>query len=187
MATKVEVTKILAGLVTLYPRHKLDEATYEAYYRILKDIPADLLDGAALQAGSTSTFFPSASELRSAAFTLMEVAQGVPNAWDAWAEVCKSFGPYGRARIPQWSHPLIKRAIDAIGGYIALCDSENAVADRARFVQAYEALLHRAQQDARMLPEVRMAVRRLADGMSGGNAKQLSALVSEFTRGMERR
>ena len=182
MANLTEVARALGVLAALYPRYTLSKATVTAYHAILGDIPADLLDRAALHAGSQKTFFPAAAELRAAAFELMEQAHGVPGAWEAWAEVCKSFGPYGRCRIPQWSHPLIKQAVDAIGGYIALCDSENATADRARFVQAYEALLSRAQKDARMLPEVRQMVRHIASG----EVKQLEALVGEFTRGMSK-
>jgi len=180
MASLTEVAKVMGVLAALYPRYTRTKATITAYHVVLGDIPADLLDRAALHVGSQNTFFPAAAELRAAAFELMERAHGVPGAWEAWAEVCKSFGPCGRWRSPQWTHPLIGQAVDAIGGYIALCDSENATADRARFVQAYDALLARAQKDARMLPEVRQMVRHIASG----EVKQLEALVGEFTRGM---
>ena len=42
--------------------------------------------------------------------------------------------------------------------------SDNVSADRARFLQSYEAYLRRAQDEERMLPEVREAVGRLAEG-----------------------
>ena len=165
MASREEIAKILGGLALLYPRFKLEKATIAAYCRILADIPGGVLDAAALNLAGTNTFFPAAAELRKAAFKLMEKAQDVPGAWDAWAEVVKSFGPYGHYRgAPEWSHPLIGKAVDAIGGYVALCHSDNPIADRARFVQAYEALLKRSRDDVQMLPEVRQVVQQLAAG-----------------------
>jgi hypothetical protein len=132
----------------------------------LEDIDEPLLDRAALHLGSTNTFFPAASELRAAAFELVDAASGIPDAYSAWGEVMKSFGPFGRYRVPEWTHPLIKEAVDAIGGYMMLCDSENGVADRARFVTAYEQLAKRRTRDTRMLPAVRQMVAQLADGMT---------------------
>lgn len=161
MTTLAEVARILGGLAVLYPRYTLTEATITAYHRILEDLPVELLDAAAAHLGAESTFFPAAAELRKAAFALLEQAQAVPSAWDAWEEVMKSFGPCGRYRAPQWRHPLIGRAVDAIGGYVALCDSTNTPADRARFIQAYEALLRRAQDELRMLPRVRRLVQQI--------------------------
>jgi len=55
----------------------------------------------------------------------------------------------------------VQRAVDAIGGLSYLRYSEDAVADRARFVQAYDALAEREQREARMLPEVRAVVEQL--------------------------
>lgn len=165
MAQLAKVVKILGGLAALYPRYELTEATIAAYHRVLEDVPGDVLDRAALHLGSTNTFFPAAAELRAAAFELVETAQGIPNAWDAWTEVTKSFGTNGIYwGAPDWTHPLIARAVDAIGGYAALCRSENAMADRARFVQAYETFLLRERDKSRMLPKVREAIERIVSG-----------------------
>ncbi len=166
MASRQDVFKTLTFLAALYPRFKLTPETGNSYALILADIPADLLHQAAVHLGSTNTFFPSAAELRQAVFDLSDRAQGILTAGEAWAEVCEKFGQgFSRYRAPdKWTSPVVHDALRAIGGWRYLCDSENLTADRARFIQAYQALAKRAQTDRRMLPEVRATVERLSDG-----------------------
>jgi hypothetical protein len=168
MATLEEVTKVMVSLLPLYPHAPhLTKAHYQAYQKLLRDLPFAVLDKAAWQAAANSPkFYPTAMDLRNATFELMEDASALPTEDEAWAEVSKSFGPYGRYRgAPEWSHELIGYAIDAVGGYIPLCASENAVADRAHFKQAYRGLRERHRNAQRALPEVREAIARLAAGM----------------------
>ena len=171
MANLREVTDILLFLAALYPRYELPASTIRAYATIFEDIPTDLLRQAAIHVGSRNTFFPSAAELRAAVFELSEKAHGLPAAGEAWAEVCRQFSlGFSRYKPPtddDWSHPLVKSALDAIGGWRYLCDSENFAADRARFLQIYDTLVHRAQDDTRMLPQVRATVEQLAAGDDG--------------------
>ncbi len=166
MATYAEVTEALGVILAHYPSGpELTSAHFKAYHGALEDIPIDLLSAAAQTIAVRNKFFPSAAELRQAAFALMEQANGVPGAYDAWGEVMKSFGPYGRhTGAPEWTHPLIGDAVDAIGGYITLCNSENTVADRSRFIAAYETLQKREREVTRMLPVVREAMARIAAG-----------------------
>ena len=165
MATLEEVAKVLGGLAILYPRFKLEKATIKGYHRILHDLPIEVLEVAGLEIGRENTFFPSAAELRKAAMAFVEKAQGILSAQDAWAEVSRSFGSHGYYRgAPDWSCELIGKAIAGIGGYAALCSSENPTADRARFIEAYNSYLRRSRDDKAMLPEVR----RMIDLMTGG-------------------
>jgi len=165
MMDKFEFAKILAILEGMYPRFKLEPRAVEAYYAILGDLPTDLLKAATLQIGSEARpFFPAAGELRQVAFDLIDQQAGVPNAWDAWTEVCRKIGVDGHVHTPEFSHPLVSQTIDAVGGWLTLCMSENSVADRARFVQAYEVLSKRECYRVRMLPQVRATAARLAAG-----------------------
>ena len=141
-----------------------------AYHLVLSDLDGDLLQQVAAHLIGTQTFFPAAGEIRRAAFHLCEIGTGVPSAQDAWAEVSVKIrsgfyyvadGGYYQARPPNpddWSHPLVQQAVDAVGGWVALRRSENTTADRARFLQAYEAYLVREREGVRMLPGVRQAV-----------------------------
>ena len=174
MIDRMEFMKILAALAALWPRFKLEAVTIDASYAILGDLDVDLLRAATLQIGSEARpFFPAAGELRQCAFDLLDRQAGVPTAWDAWAEVCKRFGTHGHASLPKFSHPLIKRVVDAVGGWRELCMSTNQVAGRARFAQAYEVLARRERTQARMLPEVREVIKRLAAGR-GVDARRLA-------------
>jgi len=180
MAELKEVAEILSFLASLYPRFELPTRTIRAYATILGDIPADLLKKAAIHVGSRNTFFPSAAELRNAVFELSEKAKGLPTADEAWAEVCEKFSlGFSRYRPPKdedWSHLLVKKALDGIGGWRYMCDSENLTADRARFIQAYQIHVKRDQENVRMLPDVRETVHQLATGSNGDEPETISAI-----------
>lgn len=202
MATVDEVSRVLDALRRVYlkeaqratmglRRNEVERywsRTYVAYHAILHDIPGDMLRASALHLGGESKWFPTAAELRHAVFALQERAQGIPTAQDAWAEVKRAFrrgfSIYRAPALEDWSHPLIAKALDAIGGWRTLCQSDNDAADRARFLQAYDVYVRREQEHMRMLPEVRQVVARLADKMRAlpERADDARPLVSVETR-----
>jgi hypothetical protein len=177
MATQAEIGKIIMILAAAYPNFKAGRTAAErkarlsemigAYTAILNDLDADRLAQTAYHLASTNTFFPSAAELRAAYYNLEERAAGVPTADEAWNEVKRLFRRgYSRYRAPPeeaFSHPLIRKALAGIGGWLALCNSENDAADRARFLQAYEIHMRRNREISRMLPAVREVIDQLAD------------------------
>ena len=176
MATLKEVRELMLIVAAMFPNAPvLTAANYKAYHMILGDLDAGILKMAGMDLARKRTFLPTAGEWRKAAWALVEKANGIPSAHDAWAEVCKSFGSHGYYRgAPEWSCALIGQAIAGIGGYTALCVSENTVADRARFLQAYDSYLERERDDAAMLPEVRDVVRQLAEASRPALTKGLT-------------
>lgn len=186
MATQDTVLKALTVLSTAFPAlgNKLTEDKIEAmivaWHTVLYDVPDDLLERATLHICGTACFFPSAGELRQAAFDLVDLGADIPTAQDAWAEVSRCLrtgfymederGFYQR-RAPtaeDWSHPLIQRAIDGVGGWQALNDPQGlAAADRARFLEAYQVYATRDRRDRAMLPTVRQAVEQIRAGRRG--------------------
>ncbi len=173
MATLDEVGRVIGGLLIIYPYQNRQltskqelTAFISAYHRILHDINAELLDAAALELGGTSKFFPAAAELRQTAFGLKAVANGELTAGDAWGMVRTAIGSHGYVRgMPDHFPPLVKRAVDAMGGWTELCMSKNGMADRAHFLKVYDTLDTRTKQETRMLPEVSNVVKQLAEGM----------------------
>lgn len=162
---------VLEFLMNAYPNKEIGEETINIYLKLLADIPADLLKAAALAHVTKSQFFPTVAELRDAGAGLMERASGVPNAYDAWHEVCRAISTHGHYHLPEFSHPLVKKAVDACGGWKTLCMSENQIADRARFFQVYEVYQGRQQEENRMLPEVASMITMLAGRLSAGSER----------------
>jgi hypothetical protein len=162
------VTRALSFLAALYPNFKLTSATIKAYTKILGDLDGALLEAAAADAGSRSTFFPSAAELRRAAFDLVEQAQEAPSAYEAWQQVQSQF----RGRCLEL-HPMARKAIDSLGGLRAFGQSqlEEEPSWRARFIQAYDILAARERRQREHLPEIATYVKQLGDGLSGGEGE----------------
>ena len=165
-----EFSKIVYFVAAAYPSFTVKQDMLEAYHAILGDLEPGLLKAAALQlASERRAFFPSAGELRTAAFDLLERGDGTPTASEAWGEVKLQIGAVGYVGTPEFSHPLIGKAVRIIG-WRDLCWSDNAVAERARYIQAYEALLNRQRTEVAMLPQVRDTVLAL----SGDGRKRLT-------------
>ena len=150
----LELLKTVRLLGDAYPSFPLSSATIDVYVRLLADLPADLLEQAALDHISRSAFFPTVAELRSAAFDLLAAAHPSPSAQEAWLAVLAEVERVGHAGQPQFADPLAQQAVGALG-WRSLCLSENPVSERAHFVQVYQALRAGQQQEARRLPEVR--------------------------------
>ena len=87
MANQIDVLRVLKILGDIYPTFQLNSSAVEIYVQLLADIPGPVLEQAALDHISRSTFFPTIAELRSAAFNILESANPIPSDYEAWAEV----------------------------------------------------------------------------------------------------
>jgi hypothetical protein len=153
MASEMETLRVLKILGDVYPSYRLSSAAVEIYVRLLADVPGYVLEQAALEHISHSTYFPAIAELRSAAFDILEAISPLPSDYEAWAEVqaeIRRAGHYGR---PQFSHVLIEQVVGLLG-WRYLCLSENPVADRSHFIQAYGALNENQRRESRRLQAV---------------------------------
>ena len=156
MADKMAIAQIVGVISAAYPNFNPSPQTVDVYYQTLKDLPEDELKAAALHCVSEAgrKFAPSVGELRGAVSELRDMATNLPSSFQAWQEVLRQFNLTGSYGTPEFSHPLITRAVNSLG-WRELCLSENQVADRARFIQCYEQLQERARRDDLLLPEVR--------------------------------
>lgn len=167
MATRETVRQCLVILGAAYPRMALPAQTVTVFCELLSDVDDDLLVTAVKHHAATSKWFPSVAELRSAVVDLSDRAEGVPTAEDAWLEICRKMARYPPVpmqdgwRVPEFSHPLILEAVNVLGGWAALGQSEHGVADRAHFFKIYPQLVARRRADASLLPSVREAIGRL--------------------------
>lgn len=153
MATEIEILRVLKILGDIYPSFHLSSSAIEVYVQLLADIPSPVLEQAALDHISHSTFFPAIAELRSSAFDILEAADPIPTDYEAWAEVQAEIRRVGHCDRPQFKNPLVAQVVQQLG-WRYLCLSENPVADRAHFVQAYQAMAERRRHSARRLQVV---------------------------------
>jgi hypothetical protein len=158
MATTNEVHRVWAVLLSAYPSWEKESSeeklarTLTVYERLLRDIPGEALEAAALQLIAESKFFPTVAELRAKALSLL--GPTFPSPMEAWGEVKRAISRHGRYQVPEFDNPITAKVVQGMG-WLSLCDSENEAADRARFMQAYDTLCRREQEDALLLPEVR--------------------------------
>lgn len=178
--TPKDMAQILAILGAAYPRQVLSaeqlKLTMTVWLEILGDLPLAQVKLAVKAHCSNSQWFPAVAEIRQAALDLGETEADRITAGDGWAEVTKAFGRTGWGESPKFSHPRIKQAVDAIGGWRNLCVSsiDAAPTHRARFIQAFETYERRERTDRRMLPAVREFVGQRRALTDGGTAPQLT-------------
>lgn len=133
----------------------------EAYYDLLNDIPFAALKAACKRAiqEQKDNWLPSVGAIRSHA---SEVINGqLPQYADEWETVRKAIQRFGWPRPVEGMaslSPLAQHAVKAIGGWMAICDSENPSIIGAQFRTAYEAAARREENNRRVSPELRPVI-----------------------------
>lgn len=142
--TKTEVAKLVAVLLAAFPNAKASAQTSTVYETLLADLDADAAAAAVQRLIGTSRWMPTVAEIREAA---LAVEGGERRAGgDAWGDVLAEVHRTGRYRRPRFNDPLVTRAVTAFG-WENICDSENQVADRARFVELYDQLAQTGRRE----------------------------------------
>lgn len=154
MASEKTIKQITALLSAAYPDHwnKLSveqvSQLLTLYSRLLADIDDALLEQATLRHIARSQWFPKVSELRNAAVDLAH-----PPALDpveAWGQVCEAIRRVGvYSQQPSFDDPMTGAIVRQMG-WRELCLSEFPIADRARFLEAYERQTARAARSAQL-------------------------------------
>lgn len=154
----LEAKKLIAVLIAAFPG-KATDATVQIYERMLGDLEYVAANAAVERLLATAKFLPTIAEIREATLTVHagEIRPGA----EAWGEVLRAIARYGRNRTPgddfQFSDPVTAECVAALK-WRELCDSENQVADRARFVELYDKLA--AQNRRAQLSESLPALQR---------------------------
>lgn len=191
MATPEQVIQIVTILDAMYPRDVafLTEdqvaARVATYARLLADIDADLLGLAVDQyiAGG-GVGYPSVKQLRDLALSLVQAVDDAPDAAMAWRMACSAVEPWlgGGQFKPGAREKLHSRVVKAIELYglsrIALREDANAGTDFAQWRGLYESLAHRADEQARWLPQVRERIALMRAEMDAQSPAQIEALAT---------
>jgi len=191
MSTRKDIAKILGYMKLAFPNYSPDVTspinTVDVLLDLLGDIPAETLKLAvrAACAEAGRAFAPAVGEMREAVLKLSVSALGIPNEFEAWAEVCKMPKYMIRSRIEvdedgkevtnengavvileeqlKWSYALIERTALLMGWPEFPSEDESLPApltpqvqvDRAHFFQAYRAEVSRMMESEGELPVVR--------------------------------
>lgn len=167
MASKQDLVTIIAIIPTKWPavtgrwpRTAAEMRLYaESWYAELGDLHPRTL-ALALESFSVECreFPPTPGQLRQRTLALTRAPdQAVPSPEAALAEVWDQVRGVGYYGTPEWSHPALAKAVAAVGGWQAVCNSENPEAFRAHFLRLYEGFARSAQHNADLTPALREA------------------------------
>lgn len=122
-------------------------ATQKVYRDLLVDLDVTAARAAVERLAATSKWLPRVAEIREAALaaTLGPVRTGA----EAWGDVQRAFQRASADWTPTFADPVVGRVVRALG-WRDLCLSENTVADRARFIEAYEQIAASERRDAQV-------------------------------------
>jgi hypothetical protein len=145
-------------------------ATFES---LLADLPYEQVDSAVRVLLQTRSWMPSVADIRGAVLELVRGPLGAGG--EAWGSVLRAVAREGAYRTPgvdfTFKDPVTQRCVDAFG-WPQLCQSDNPVADRARFVDLYDKL---AAQGLREVQSPTLAAAKEQRAIGGG-------IVADLTR-----
>jgi hypothetical protein len=139
-------SELFAVLVSLWPNNKADEATGRLYGEALADLDYELARRAVGRLARIAKWFPTVAEIREQAVNLEQGA--TRKGLEAWGDVVAEIRRTGSYGSPRFSDPLVCEALRGIGTWRDICLSTNDTADRARFVELYDAIAARGRTEA---------------------------------------
>lgn len=150
------VEELIADLKDAFPRQRVSEATFEVYVRELTDVPADVLAVTVRELVRSSEFFPSISAIRQAA---AERTLTLPSEAEALTQIEARMKWALDQRIqgdehvdPPPVHPLVREALDHVGGWHAIRAAERAEVVRGQLLRIYRDLRAEAVRGAQVGP-----------------------------------
>lgn len=174
--TQADVAELVATLSMAFPRPVMQEGTMRIYERMLLDLDRERAHQACARLIVSSKWLPTIAEIRSAA---TELEFGAVRAGaEAWGDVNEAVRRVGRYGVPKFADPVVAVCVRSFG-WLALCDSTNDTADRARFIELYDQLAARDRRDAVAGPSLALPswrtsnndVRALVAGIGGGRLR----------------
>lgn len=179
MATEQEVGRALAVVMPLFSNYKPPrpndpndprkgsaemDALVKAWHMVIGHLEPDVLSGALRAAVTRTQFFPTPSLVLECAVELTSAPKRT--GLDAWGDVKRAIAEHGSYHPPNgvsvlavggyaWTFEdaLVGKVVAALG-WRTLCMSENEMADRARFVDAYEQEQRRSGERERLTPDL---------------------------------
>ncbi len=171
--TKRELTQLLAVIKAVHPdRPPISDERAEqvatVWHELLGDLDYALANAATRELLQSLKWPPTIAEIRESCLLLQHGPTRAGG--DAWADVLAAVSRFGYTRDPVFRDPVTARCVGALG-WRELCMSENAIADRARFIDLYDKLAkdERREQQSPIL----RAAREQREALAGEVALRL--------------
>jgi hypothetical protein len=140
--TRDQALGIWAILTAASPGRELSTDDLEIRAELITDLAFDDARDTAVSLARSVKWLPSVAEFREAV-----LAPTLPEAGEAWGEVCRVVHSRGWMTPPietDFSDPLILRAVRALGAWPDFCAGDEAI-NRAHFLKIYPAMAERAR------------------------------------------
>ncbi len=172
------IIQALTNLLTQFPGQKFAAENYKGYLSVFQDLPVQhILDSINGIGAEGREFFPPAGVIKARAFDLRDVALDIPTAYEAWEAALSKWNPPAS----KWlDHPLVDRAVRGIGGWTYLGNSSNLMADRARFIEAFDTFRDKERQMERLPAGVRDRIEARIDEHK---EKQVNEAITKLLKG----
>lgn len=142
----MRLATLLRELQLAFPDKPIPAETLQLYARKLADVPLDVLAPVVHEVVCTARFFPRLAEIRSAC---AERALALPGDVQAVAQVDARLA-WARGGLNGDApdvHPLVREALDAVGGMYAYRMTDRPDVIRAQFLSAYRDIRSDAIRD----------------------------------------
>lgn len=157
---RLDRLEITAGF---FPNRPMPEETIALYVVRLQDLPDEVLDIALTACENKCKFFPTIAEIREEANKVIEASN--PNKlleWDqAWTEIMDGLRHNSYLKPPEWSCEEVKQTVQALGGWLSLCEMLEADLPivRAQGRDIFNQILKRKKQKL----ELEQTIKRLSE------------------------
>jgi hypothetical protein len=129
-----EARGLVALLMAAYPRTRMEQPSVNLYASKLEPHDVRLGRAAIDLCSARHTHLPSLAEVLAA---IAEVAIGAPTPLLAWEQAC----------LPGPHHPLVRRAMHAVGGAYTIRTTDKPSILRSQFARVYEEVLQAAHRE----------------------------------------
>lgn len=155
--TRQEFDIIRATIKGAYPNFNImnDKYSLQIWYKMLADLDYKMCETALMELFATHVYPPQIAEIRQKCAEYMNPQ--IEDSGSAWEEVQRAVRKYGYYRAEeamQSLSPVIRKAINRIGGFTAICASDNPSMSRAHFYKMYEAIAEREKTESMLPPAI---------------------------------
>lgn len=169
--TRQETAAILSALIAAYPRSGIEAnaETLALWHEMLGDLDAHEATLAVKGMIATLKYPPCIADVREAVRRQRGIASGELTAGEAWDRVMSAVGRYGYYRPEEAREALgesVWEIVRQVGGWSALCASDNVSVISAQFERRYNA--RKEQRDYQS---------QLPAGLAGEYAKLIGGIV----------